>query len=84
MNEGCGCMDPGDITFLSIGGRRTGVNGLSDMFNEWREGNRSPEDISAAEILGALRRQNYIAESVEEEYVEEVRRKYREFSTGGV
>lgn len=84
MNEGCWCSESGDIKFLTIGGRKTGVIGLSELLNRWRGEKRSPDDISAAETLGSLRQYNYIAESVEEEYVEEVSRKYREFITGGV
>ena len=82
MNAGCGCSGPGDIAYVPVAGRKTGVTGLLDVFHRWREGNRTPEDISEAEILHALKQHNYIAVSVEKEYAEAVRGKYREFVEG--
>ncbi len=82
MNEGCGCSDPEQIGGVYIAGQRTGIIGLERLLKEWREAQKTPQDLSDAGILRDLRRRNYVPRSAEAEYAEAVREKYREIIEG--
>lgn len=72
MNGGCSCNPESGLTRLTVAGARVGLNGIEELFAQWRASGRRAEELSDGEALAGLRRRNYVSRPVEAEYAKAV------------
>ena len=68
MNGGCPCGPDTGLTRLTVAGAQVGLNGIEELFAEWRASGLRAVELSDREILAGLRRRNYVSSGVETEY----------------
>jgi hypothetical protein len=78
------CLPAADgITYLRVGpkGDPVGIQRLASVFNQLLSMERSPEEASNEELIGMVRKFNYIPynAAVEAEYAEALRKAYTSF-----
>ena len=76
MSGGCSCNPEAGLTRLTVAGAQVGLQAVTELFEQWRAGQRKAGELSDQEILDGLRKHNYVGKSAEAEYAQAVRSLY--------
>jgi hypothetical protein len=79
MSLECSCNNPGDIRFIPVGGQKTGITGLLDIFEVWTANSITPGSLQEEDIITEIKKYNYVSTAAETMYAEAVRHEYAEF-----
>lgn len=77
----CGCCGTQIVGSrqIEVRGRKVGILGLDETFQEYLKRGKKPEDIAGDELLKDLKKFNFIAEGAEEVYKKAFLREYQSF-----
>lgn len=77
--KGCVCSGSSDVVILNIGGKKVGIRGLNDIFEDLEEKGIAPDEVDKDELLEKFREHNYIAPKNEEEYKKALLSEYNKY-----
>ena len=77
----CGCCGTQIVGSrqIEVSGRKVGILGLGETFQEYLKNGTKPEDLTGNELLKDLKKFNFIAEGAEEAYKRAFLREYQMF-----
>ncbi len=79
-NKGCGCgAGMKKIRQIEVGGEKTGIAGILEIYKEYYDKGKDPEEIDGEELLEVLGGINHIPEDREDEYKEALMREYKRY-----
>lgn len=76
QGDNCLCKAMPGVIRVTVRGATVGMAGLRELFLDWAEAKRTPDDLKDQEILEAIRIRNYVPEPAAGDYIAAIRDLY--------
>ncbi|MFW5946745.1 MAG: hypothetical protein ACOCSJ_05155 [Candidatus Natronoplasma sp.] len=77
--KGCGCSVSNGVNILNICGKKVGIRGMKEIFEDLEEKKISPDEVDEDKLIERFREDNYIPTKKEKEYKEALLSEYQNY-----